>query len=190
MKQRLKINLAVIVIVVLLALLLIQVSDTRAKVKGWYNFDKAQDLLKALSWLKAHSHPEDVVLTTWTLGSQVATYADRKVLATSKVYPSEIKSVAERYRDISRFFFAQDQAEALKIVRKYRVKFIFLPKKFEFWICRYIGACRLVSESYQAWGPQQENTIAAQMLRNQISKKFSLYYKSKHYLIYKFMGDV
>ena len=190
MKERLKIDLGIILIIILCTLFLIQVSDTQLKVKGWYNLDKAGDLLKTLSWLKEHSQANDVVLTPWTLGYQVVTYTDRKVIATSKVYPSQIKAVAERYKDISTFFFSQNEEDALKIIRKYNVKYIFFPKKFEFWICRYIQVCDLIVDNEGYSDIRQLNTIVGQMLNYQTFKNFALYYKSKHYIIYKFLGDV
>ena len=190
MKEKLKNNLSIILLIIFFILFLVQISDTRLKVKSWYNCDKAQDLLKTLTWLKEHSRQEDVILTTWTLGCQAATYTDRKVVATSKVYPSEIKAVAQRYRDISKFFFAQNQEDALKIIRKYNVKFIFFPKRFDFWICRYIGACDSVLNSNNIFDIQYLKTMIAQMLKKQTPHNFTQYHKSKYYLIYKFVGDV
>jgi hypothetical protein len=56
-------------------------------------------LFRALFWLKDHSKPSDVVLTDWENGAQVVAHAERPVIVTSKVYPSEVRKAAERYRD-------------------------------------------------------------------------------------------
>lgn len=189
MKARLKTVLKVLFIISFCILFFIQLLDTHKKVKSWYNINRARDLLRTLSWIRDHSEPDDVILTTWILGCQVVTYADRRVLATSKVYPSQIKALAERYRDISTFFFSQTEEDAMEIIHKYNIKYIFLPRRFNYWICRYIGACNLTVNKRVLTDTGRSFTMIGRMLDKKRFKNFTLDYKSKYYLVYKFLGD-
>ena len=160
------------------------------KVISWYNEESAKDLLGTLEWIKGNSEPEDVILTTWILGAQVVTYAHRGVVATSKVYPSEIKTVAERYRDISRFFFSQTEEDALKIIDKYNITYILVPRRFTFTMCKYIGVCDLTTEKKKSlteigW----RTTMLGKMLRGRTLEYFSAVGGSGNYLVYKASGN-
>lgn len=190
MKERLKIDLGIILIIILCILFLIQISDVRNASRKWYSVDSARDLFKTLSWLREHSQPDDVILTTWTFGCQVVTYADRKVIATSKVYPSEIKTVAERYRDITNFFFSQSETDALEVIHKYNIKYILLPRKFDFWTCRYIGVCDLTPNKRAVSDTDKKMTMVDRMLDCETLTNFILCYSSKRYIIYKLLDDV
>ena len=88
-----------------------------------------EEMAAVLTWLKNNSSPDDVVLSEWTEGNLIVALADRGVVASSKVYPSEAKETAERYKDIKNFFFALNEDEAMKIINKYKVKWIYLRKK-------------------------------------------------------------
>lgn len=96
---------------------------------------------KAILWLKENSDPDDIVLSEWTQGHQIVALANRRVVATSKVYPSEAVAATERYKDIARFFFADSESEGLEIVKKYQAGFIFVRKNFDWWLCRPVGKC-------------------------------------------------
>lgn len=184
----LRAGLRVILSFAILILFFIQIRSVQDWMKGRYNEPGAEDLLSTLAWIRADSGPEDVVLTTWTLGSQVVTYADRKVLATSKVYPSEIKTVAERYRDISRFFFSRSENETMGIVRRYNIRYILVPKKFDFWIRRYIRTSGPAAAEMVLTREGRGTTMVSRMLRGESMKDFELCLNSRYYIVYKVLG--
>ena len=109
--EGLRVNVEALFIVAFCILFFVEVLTTHKAVKEWYDLGKATDLMETLSWIKQNSKPDDFILTTWVLGYPVVTYTNRKVIATSKVYPSEIKAVAERYRDISKFFLSESEED-------------------------------------------------------------------------------
>ncbi len=88
-----------------------------------------EEMTAVLQWLKDNSFPQDVVLCEWTEGNLVIATANRGVVATSKVYPSEAREVARRYQDLKKFFFAENENDAMEIVNKYSVRWIYLRKK-------------------------------------------------------------
>ena len=117
-------------IVSFLSFFLWQVDTITEKQKKRRNVSSAHDLHTTLQWLRENSEEDAVVLTPWIYGAQVATFARRPTIATSKVYPSEVKEVAERYTDINKKFLgARNRQRALEIVNKYGVKYILIRKK-------------------------------------------------------------
>jgi len=105
------------------------------------DYQYSNEMIDVLNWLKNASRPDDIVLSEWTQGHQIVTLANRRVVTSSKVYPSEAQEVSNRYKDLARFFFASSEDEAKKILEKYNVSWIFVKKKFDNFICRYINAC-------------------------------------------------
>ncbi len=129
--RRGKLIYSVVLFLIFIGLVLWQIFFDYNKVSKTVNLAPNKEYINALQWLKRYSGSQDIILTEWTQGHQVVSLADRRVVATSKVYPSEAKNVAERYRDITYFFFSQSEEEAMKIVDKYKVNFIFLRKNFD-----------------------------------------------------------
>lgn len=165
--------------------------STQKIIKNGFDEDYIKEFSKVMNWLIENSDENDIVLTEWTLGNQVIALANRKVIATSKVYPSEVEIVAERYKDISKFFFATSEASSLIIVNKYNISFIFLDKNFNYRTCRYINICNL--RNYQKYLtskndliPQlRSSLIVSRMLDKDKMDNYELVYNSKNFLIYK-----
>jgi uncharacterized membrane protein len=150
-------------IVVFSAYFISQIQPLHRQVKSWYNLANSRDFYRALSWLKENSKEEDVVLTKWELGAQVVAHAERPVVATCKVYPSEVKEVAERYEDINdNFFGSKDERKAGFIAKKYNVRFILLGRKIS-----------------------KTKTILDRMSARQRLNGFRLVYTSGRYIIYE-----
>jgi asparagine N-glycosylation enzyme membrane subunit Stt3 len=126
-----------------------------------------------LRWLKNNSRPDAVVLAEWTEGHQVVALADRRVITSSKVYPSEAAEVASRYQDLSTFFFTSDENRAEDILYKYGASYVFLRKKFDYKsTCKTKLLCR------------GTNTMLAKMLGKKPLKYLEKIYESKNFLIY------
>ena len=136
-------------------------------------FSYVQEMQETLFWLKNNSSPDDIVLSEWTTGHQIVALADRRVVATTKVYPSEAQEVAARYKDLARFFFAPSEDEAGKILEKYNISWIFVKKKFDNFICRYINACT------------RPSSLISKMLRGDDLRLINKAYESQNFLIYK-----
>ena len=135
-----------------------------------------QDLYITIDWLKANTDEEDVVLTQWTLGPFFYGMSDSNVIATSKVYPSEVQNVGERYADIARFFFSQSEQDALKTIRKYNVTYVIVPVSFAYNMCGYINSCALSSGN---------KTIVNRMLANQSFDYFDKVHNNQEFMVYK-----
>jgi AmmeMemoRadiSam system protein B len=96
----------------------------------------------ALGFIRDNSPEDAIVLSEWTQGHHVVALAERRTVATTKVYPSEAKILAERFRDIGKFFFALSPEEAKEVVDKYGVSYVFMRKKnFDFYLCGYHDRC-------------------------------------------------
>jgi len=103
-----------------------------------------QEMFNAMAWLKQNSQPGDVVLAPQKLGHTIMAFADRPVIVSTKIYPSEVPEVAERFRDLARFLFARDIGDAMRVVDKYQVKFVVVDRDMEFGICEEADACHFV----------------------------------------------
>lgn len=144
--------------------------------KTYYVAPAYQDeYISALTWLKNHTRSDDVILTEWTEGHQVVALADRRVIATAKVYPSEAKDIATRYQDIATFFYTTDENRARDILYKYGSSYIFLRKKFDF-----RSECKTTLPCRKAIG-----TIIEKMLDKKPLKYLDKIFESKNFLIYK-----
>lgn len=134
-----------------------------------------QEYVKALKFLERVSGPDDVVLTEWSQGNQLVTLINRKVIATSKVYPSESGEIAKRYRDLARFFFAKNESVAQKVLKNYRVSFIFIRKDFN-----YKSACKIPKSLCK-----KEGSMIARLLGKAPFSSLTLIFESKNFLIYR-----
>lgn len=92
----------------------------------------AKSYVLATDWLKSNTSKNSIILTEWTEGHQVVLLADRKVVATSKVYPSEAKRISERYIDLAIFFYSSDEAKIRGVLEKHGVDYVFIRKLFDF----------------------------------------------------------
>ena len=171
----------------LLLLFAAQIELTGRDVRGWYNKRRAKDLTESLVWLKSKTAPGEVILTPWTLGMQVVAHTGRGVLATSKVYPSEAVAIAERYKDIARFFFAPSEDEAMEIVKKYGVGYVLVPKAFDVWTARYIGRADLTKDGKGRAFTEKARleTMAGRMLALKPFTHFKTAHIGDYYFIYK-----
>jgi len=177
----------IVITAALLFLFAAQVELTGRDVKGWYNKRRAKDLAGSLAWLKSKTAPDEIILTPWTLGMQVVAHAGRRVLATSKVYPSDAAAIAERYKDIARFFFARSEDEAMEIVKKYGVGYVLVPKAFDVWTARYIGRADLTKDGKGKALTERARleTMAGRMLALKPFTHFKPAYIGDYYFIYK-----
>lgn len=137
-----------------------------------------QELEKAILWLKENSEPDDIVLSEWTQGHQIVALAKRRVVATSKVYPSEAVVASERYKDIARFFFADSEENALEIVKKYQAVFIFVRKNFDWWTCGSIGKCNNIA-----------GTIIDRIIKRDKLNHLEVIFQSSNFQILKIRGN-
>jgi len=146
-----------------------------------------EEMAEVLHWLKLHSSAEEVVLSEWTEGNFVVALADRGVVATSKVYPSEAKEVAERYKDLKKFFFAENESDAMVIINKYKVRWIYLRKKPDLGSIiksGYISTQRYTINN-QLTPEGAQKTIIGRMLSQASFSNFQLVLDAPDFLIYR-----
>ena len=157
---------------------------------GWYKYSNNLkeiknsnpynlEIYRMIGWIKENTKDSDVILTQWTLGPFIYGMADRKVIATTKVYPSEVAIVSERYSDLAKFFFSTNEEDAFEIVRKYNVSYVVVPKKFDFINCGYILACHTLNK--------KNETLIFRFLDNSNLNKFKLVYGSEWFKIYELL---
>jgi len=167
-----------------------QALSTQKLIRNEFDKNYAEEFWRVMGWLEKNSNENDVVLAEWDYGHQIAALANRNVIATSKVYPSEVKIVAERYKDISRFFFSTSETSSLAVVNKYNISFVLLNKNFNYKTCRYINMCNL--RNYWKYIenddllPQLRSTlIVTRMLDKKRLDNYNLVFESDNFLIYK-----
>ncbi len=104
------------------------------------------DRLAVFEWLRKNTSQESIVFSLRHEGHHIMALANRKAIVSSKVYPSEVKEVSERIRDLARFFFATDENYAHQILKKYQASYLLVPKE-KGWLtlCREIFACHFVT---------------------------------------------
>lgn len=131
----------------------------------------------ALEYLRKHSPENAIILSPWEDGNQIVALAERRVVASSKVYPSETAELAARFRDIGKFFFAKSDDEAQEIIKKYGVSFVFLGKQnFDFYLCRYARRCG------------KKDSLIYQLLSDQPISFLTTAYENKYYKILEVNG--
>jgi len=162
------------IFLIILSVISLSLFLSALKVKGM-NQKYYQEYLHALLQLKKISKPGDIVLTEWSQGHQIVTVTGRKVIATSKVYPSESKEVAKRYRDLSYFFFATKESEAQKILKNYHVSFVFISKQLD-----YRSSCKIPKELCN-----KQNIMISRLLKKKPFFPLTLVFESSNFFIYK-----
>lgn len=174
---------------VLVLALLLEFSKTYSQISKTYkNVKYANEFENLITWIKENTDENDVFFTEWELGTIVTGYTNRKAIATSKVYPSEARIVGERYKDISRFFFADNEYDAVKLMEKYNASYALVRQNFNFKVCKYINKCGpAVSLSGKIAGAPKIPAvlIVRRLLRNKNLKHFELTYSSPNFKIYK-----
>lgn len=157
------------------------------------SIEYCEDYTKTMAWLGENSDESSIVLTDWTYGPNVATFAKRGTVTTTKVYPSEIKFVAERYKDASKFFFASSEDDAMNIVRKYSITHMLIPRHHSLYKkCKYIQACGVKEPAgYQSVSDKslisdtRKGFIVTRMQDGDMFYNFEKVYDSKFFTIYK-----
>lgn len=147
------------------------------------NQNYTQGLIQALDWIKENTTEKDVILSDWFYGPNIVSYAKRKIIATTKVYPSESEFLAERYKDMAKFFLATDEHEAMEVVRKYGIDYIFAPRNFNFKTCKYIMPCNTSNKNISL--KSETFLIIRKMQRGERLYFFEKLYDSQYFKIYK-----
>lgn len=147
------------------------------------------ELEAALAWLKKNSDKDAIVLSHRILGHQIVAFADRRVVLTTKVYPTEFAESARRYRDIGQFFFASDEETALKIAKTYNASYIFVNKNFSPDFCKGIGRCDLVIEKNKLAPWAYNVTMAGLMIQGAHFTHFKKVWDSSRFVIYKITDE-
>ena len=182
-----------VIVIILISILIAESLMTYNKLYKTYRINRdikyLDEFNEMVNWIKNNTEENDVFLTEWDLGTIVTGYARRRAIVTTKVYPSEAEIVSERYKDISKFFFAEKEDEALEIASKYNASYILIRKNFNFGTCRYIDSCNrenyLSSMRFIGYPHINEKTIIGRMLNEQYLNYFKLAYESNFFKIYK-----
>ncbi len=144
-------------------------------------------ILQPFNWLKQNTPEGSIILAPSYEAHRILAFADRKVIASGKVYPSETKELARRFRDLSKFFFTTDIKEAKKIAEKYQAKYIFIsktPKFLEF--CGASKSCHWVTYNPEGLTPDaKKKTLIGRLLEGEIIPEFPLIHTSSGYLIFE-----
>ncbi|MDP3770138.1 MAG: AMMECR1 domain-containing protein [bacterium] len=143
----------------------------------------------ALEWLKEHSDNDAIVMSHWYDGHQIVAFADRRVVATTKVYPTESGEVAARYRDIASFFLTSNETDALAIAKKYGASYVFLSKNFPAYLCKAFENCGLAPSRDHLASWARNTTIAGLMGQGAQFKHFQKVWDSSRFIIYQIEGD-
>ncbi|TSC61482.1 MAG: glycosyl transferase [Parcubacteria group bacterium Gr01-1014_48] len=143
------------------------------------------ELEAALAWLKKNSDDDAIVLTQRVLGHQVVAFAGRPVVLTTKVYPTEFQESARRYKDIGQFFFAEDEAQALRIANTYDVSYVFIGKRFSGDFCKGIMRCDLVLDKSKLAPWAYSTTMVGRMIQGAHFAHFQKIWDSSRFVIYK-----
>lgn len=155
-----------------------------------------KERLAAFRWLEENTPENAIILAPRQEGHRIMAFANRRVIVSSKVYPSEARNVAERERDIAKFFFALSLEEGRRILEKYEVSYILLSRpETPTWMCRLANACQWVNVSKNPSAERfyagdltpegKQNTIIGKLFaeaETQLSRKV---WDSPQYLIYR-----
>ncbi|OGZ94276.1 MAG: hypothetical protein A3A28_02830 [Candidatus Sungbacteria bacterium RIFCSPLOWO2_01_FULL_47_32] len=143
------------------------------------------EYLAAFTWLKKHTEPSAIIMAHWYRGNQIVAFADRRVVSTTKVYPTEATDVAERHRDIAKFFLAGDETKALSVATKYSASYVFVSKDFEAWLCNNISRCDVSLDGRTLSRRAMRQTFAGRMAQGDEFTHFKKVWNSPHIAIYK-----
>lgn len=141
-----------------------------------------------LEWLKEHSDNNAIIMSHWFDGHQIVAFADRRVVATTKVYPTESSEVAARYRDIASFFLASNEEDALAIVKKYDASYVFVSKIFPASLCKAFENCELAPDRRHLASWAENTTVAGLMSQGAAFSHFQKIWDSPRFIIYE-IGD-
>lgn len=149
----------------------------------------AQERRKALEWLARHSPEDAVVMADQFDGNYIVALAGRRVVSSSKVYPSEAQEVSARYTDISKFFFATDEESALAIAAKYDAEYVFVTTEFSYAKnCRLANACQFIA-SGELTPVGRKMTLIGKMLNRERFTNFELVWDSPYFSIFRIKND-
>lgn len=178
----LKGNIQKILLSLILILFFIHYSLQTNHIVKEKNYDFNSNLQQTLKWIKINTPKESIILSDWNLGPNIVTYSERGVISTSKVYPSEINFTAKRYIDTAFFFFSKNESSAIKIVKKYNITHILVPKRtFQEATCLYVKACYT---DLTFLNNDTGKFIVNRMRDNTSLKNFKLIYSSEYFNIY------
>lgn len=146
----------------------------------------SQELRSTLQWLRENSDPDAIVMAHWFRGNQIVAFADRRVVATTKAYPSEATEVAKRYRDIASFFLGESEEDAKVIAEHYSASYVFIDKNFQAWLCKAINRCEYATANRGALNPVGlTRTVAGRMTQGGNLQHFQKVWDSPRFVIYK-----
>lgn len=154
----------------------------KSKIASFNSF--GLELKTALEWLKNNSDPDAIVMAHWFRGHQIVAFADRRVISTTKVYPTESPEVANRYRDIGKFFLTSSEEEAKSIADKYGASYVFVVKDFDAWICKANNQCGLV-HNRKLVPLAKQKTMAGLMTQGADFSNFKKVWDSPRFVIYQ-----
>jgi len=83
--------------------------------------------IEALEWVKENTHENDVILGRVEEGFLINYIAERKNVADSNFL--FIKNIDQRYNDINSLFTLRLKSEAVRLINKYDIDYIFLSTK-------------------------------------------------------------
>ncbi|MBW2990137.1 glycosyltransferase family 39 protein [Candidatus Woesearchaeota archaeon] len=86
----------------------------------------AEDI-KALEWIKENTHEDDIVLGRVEEGFLINYIAERKNVADSNFL--FIKNINQRYEDVNHLFTLRLKSEAVRLINKYDIDYIFLSTR-------------------------------------------------------------
>ncbi len=152
---------------------------------GDFNSSLSGEMKTALEWLKNNSDEDAIVMAHWFRGHQIVAFADKRVISTTKVYPSESKEVAARYKDIAKFFLTDSEDEALTLAKKYQASYVFLDKSFQWWICLPVNRCDLFPGRTNLAPWARSTTMVGLMVRGADFSHFQKVWDSPRFVIYK-----
>jgi len=85
-----------------------------------------EEIIEGLLYLKSITKPTDTILSHRSRGHWITAIAKRKnVIDENYIYAPDVN---QRYADLQKFYSLRDEKEALKILKKYSVTYIWLDK--------------------------------------------------------------
>jgi len=174
-KIRRNASFSVLLVIFLALLALLIIRDTKTAIQNYQKPRTRNDsYVAALEYLRSHSPEDAIILSPWEDGNQIIALANRRVVASSKVYPSETTELAARFRDVGKFFFAKSDDDAQEVIKKYGVSFVFLKKQnFDFYLCRYARRCG------------KKDSLIYRLLADEPVSFLTMAYENKSYKILK-----
>ncbi len=110
--------------------------------------------LNALNWIKDNTPKDSVVLAPWYYGHWVTGIAGRKNVIDA--YAEYAPNITQRYYDYLRVFEGSDQAQAVDVLKKYNVNYVFYDFK-DISVCsgfQLLAKSGYFEEVYQSLQPE------------------------------------